>query len=268
MRLQRKVEDGVPRNHDEIEVGVRSPASAHRRSIDGQSAMHLVTNAKLVSRQSMERILANPWLSLLIVAWSVAVGVTWWLALAYEFKGAPTTLGAFPAYWPKDTGLVADEKRPTVVFFVHPKCPCTHASLAELERLWVLREENVAQRSPHLIVVITVPAGASDDWTATTTVERAKKLSGATLVYDLEGREAHRFGATTSGTVMWFEANGRSLYAGGITGSRGHEGDNAGRDSLEALMRTGIQPVSVVPALGCKLCLPAGEIRKGDLAEK
>jgi len=209
--------------------------------------------------QSVQPLREKLWLSLAILIWAAAIGLSWRMVLDYEFSGEPTNPEAVSAWWPSGTGLTLVRDRPTVVFFLHPKCPCTRASLAEFERLWVLRDERVAQRSPQLIVVATVPPGASADWLTTDTIDRATRLPGATLVIDPEGREAHRFGATTSGTVMWFDAQGQRLYAGGITASRGQEGDNFGLACLEELLRGSTRPASGIPVLGCRLCLPTIE---------
>lgn len=195
------------------------------------------------------------WLPLAILAWAGAVGISWQMLLNYGFKSEPANPEATSLRWPSGTGLKIAPNRPTVLFFVHPRCPCTRASLAELERLWVLREA-MASRSPQLIVVVTVPPDASPDWLTTRTVERASSLPGATLAMDPEGREAQRFGASTSGTVMWFDAEGDCRYAGGLTASRGHEGENLGRANLERLLRGGPRLAGSVPALGCRLCLP------------
>ena len=37
-----------------------------------------------------------------------------------------------------------------------------------------------------------------------------------------------RFGAETSGQTLLYDRDGRLLFSGGTTGSRGHDGDNAG----------------------------------------
>jgi len=132
----------------------------------------------------------------------------------------------------------------------------------------VLRDEHDEYRSPRLIVVVTVPGDASDDWLATDTLRRAQNLAGAAVTIDSDGREAHRFGATTSGTVMWFAADGRRLYGGGITASRGHEGDNLGFACVAELLRGRSTPARGVPALGCGLCLPPTENPTKNLAGK
>jgi hypothetical protein len=59
------------------------------------------------------------------------------------------------------------------------------------------------------------------------------------------GVEARRFGVKTSGTVLLYSALGRLLFHGGITGSRGHEGDNYGITRLAAALRGGAGDTAV-----------------------
>ena len=213
-----------------------------------QPAVHNARPALLPPRQGVG-------LTLLIVAWAILVGITCWAMFAYEFEREPGGSGNAVAHWPADAQIARTPGRPTLLLFLHPKCPCSRASLAELERIWVLQnDQNI--HTPQLVVVATVPPDESDDWLATDTVEQALRLPGAQLVADPGGREAQRFGATTSGTVMWFDPEGKCLYAGGITSGRGHEGSNVGRDCLEQLMRGELPSQKGMPALGCRLCLP------------
>jgi hypothetical protein len=197
----------------------------------------------------------NVWLTLLISAWTVLVGISTWMMYAYSFEGSFADLSGVVTRWPSDTAIVPTPGRPTLVLFLHPKCPCSRATLAELERIWVQNDEQ-SENSPKLIVVATVPADAPNDWLTTDTVEKAERLAGATLVVDADGREAQCFGAVTSGTVMWFDAQGKLQYAGGITSGRGHEGANVGRDCVEQLLHGQTPPARGLPAFGCRLCLP------------
>jgi hypothetical protein len=101
-----------------------------------------------------------------------------------------------------------------------------------------------------------VPERASSDWTQTDTIREAVGLPNARLIIDSGGREAARFGARISGTIMLFDAHGRQLYAGGITPARGTEGDNAGRNAIESLLKGQSFRGTVMPVFGCPLCLP------------
>ena len=59
------------------------------------------------------------------------------------------------------------------------------------------------------------------------------------MLRDDDGAEARRFGAETSGQTLLYDEHGALLFSGGITGARGHAGDNAGRASLVALLNRG-----------------------------
>jgi hypothetical protein len=197
------------------------------------------------------------WLYVAIVAWLAAVVVSWFVPLAYEFQVEPGSAAIARSYWPADSSLVRSPDEATAIFFMHPMCPCTRASLTELERAWSHRNEATTNGAVQLIVVATVPKSATQDWLTSDTVERSKNLSGATFVVDVEGREAERFGVTTSGTLMWFDAAGRRLYLGGLTASRGHEGANLGSDCFRQLLAGHAGREAVLPVFGCRLCLPS-----------
>src|SRR5262245_47226030 len=77
------------------------------------------------------------WLALGVLLWMTAVAICWGALLNYEFRGEwPLEAASF--HWPAGAQIRLAGDRPTILFFMHPKCPCTRASLAELERLWVL----------------------------------------------------------------------------------------------------------------------------------
>ncbi len=131
--------------------------------------------------------------------------------------------------------------------FVHPRCPCTQASLAELERLQA--------RSAGLIdlrIVSLLPPGEASDWNDTPLSRRAAKLPGAIIVNDANGRESRRFRARTSGETLLYDPTGRLAYHGGITSARGHEGDNPGSDAI-AMLVSGRPAPANCPAFGCPL---------------
>jgi hypothetical protein len=216
------------------------------------------TSAKPADRaRVLTKSAGTAWLTLAIVAWASAVGFGWWTVSAYEFNHEPEEFERALGGWPMESRLTLAADRPTMVYFIHPKCPCTRASLAELEQLWFLQHRRGAERAPKLIVVVTIPEDAKDEWLTTDTVARARALEGALFAIDRNGEEAFRFGAATSGLVKWFDRSGRCLYSGGITASRGHEGGNVGRDLLESLMQGAAEAATGLPAFGCRLCLPA-----------
>lgn len=149
---------------------------------------------------------------------------------------------------------------------VHPRCPCSAASLEELDRVMARAGDRVAAQ----VVVVTPPGLATNEHDADLP-RRAAAIRGVTVVHDANGVEADRFGVATSGQTLLYAADGRLLFAGGLTPSRGHEGDNAGRDAVLASLFT---PGAVddaasptTPVYGCPLepaaALQSTEARRG-----
>jgi hypothetical protein len=143
-----------------------------------------------------------------------------------------------PASWPaKDTEAAvaaaapAKSAKPTLLMFVHPRCPCSRASLAELAQVLARRPGRADVR-----ILMMRPDGTDAGWEQTPTRAFASRIAGATVETDAAGTAAGRFGAATSGQVLLYAADGRLAFAGGITGGRGHAGDNAGRQALEAAL--------------------------------
>ena len=179
-------------------------------------------------------------------AWAVLVTFGTWRMLSYELT--PAAPASPVRWWPTATQLVRDPGRPTLLMFVHPGCPCSRASLAELSRLLSPRRNEVAVR-----ILMVRPAGLEAGWEKTDLWAIAQRIEGATVLCDADGVEAQRFGARTSGETMLFAPEGRLLFDGGITASRGHEGDNAGRDIIAALIDDGGNRFRQTPVFGCAL---------------
>jgi hypothetical protein len=195
----------------------------------------------------------STWVALAL--WIAAIALGWVWLQRYDFAvNAPLPQGIVEQ-WPANSAIARQPGRPTVVLFMHPRCPCTRATLGELERMYT-NIAGAAPVAPDTIIVSTVPADADDAWLSTVTIERAQQLPEARLFVDRDGHEAARFGATTSGTVMVFDAAGHRQFAGGVTASRAHEGDNAGRDAVTQVLQGETSQLRELPAFGCRLCLP------------
>ncbi|HTU16651.1 MAG TPA: hypothetical protein VMG10_01200, partial [Gemmataceae bacterium] len=138
------------------------------------------------------------------------------------------------------------------------KCPCSQATVAELEQLLAAFHARHPDSALELCVVATIPRTAEDSWAQTRLIQRSLRLADAKLILDRGGVEASRFGAQISGTVLLFDAAGRQRYAGGVTASRGQEGENAGSAALARLL-AGEAPNTnpTLPAFGCRLVLEA-----------
>lgn len=194
------------------------------------------------------------WYSGALIWAAAAIGVWVWTT-TYEFTTYAADTSQSGTHLPVDSGIVLAGDRPTLLFFIHPRCPCTRASVRELER--ILGGARLAESDqPNLIVVASLPHNAASQWRDTDTVRSALALPRANLVCDLGGVEASRCGIVTSGAVRLYDPDGTLLYAGGVTASRGHEGDSAGGDRLLALLREPSRaPASAFPVFGCRLCV-------------
>jgi hypothetical protein len=105
------------------------------------------------------------------------------------------------------------------------------------------------------------PAGSSDDWEKTDLWESAARIPGVKVIAD-DGVEAQRFNAMTSGQTVLYDADGHLLFSGGITGSRGHSGDNAGRSAIVSLLFTGESDQAKTSVFGCPLFDTHSECRE------
>ncbi len=155
----------------------------------------------------------------------------------YVYKGTAGDSELAPSEWPTASALLHEGI--TVVMFVHPECPCTRASIAELATV-------IRAKKPG---TLTIVVGGDPDRVG----GRLDALHGARVVIDRDGVEAARFGAKTSGHVVAYDARGTLAFSGGITPARGHIGDNIGRQSLERVL-AGRSPTDERRAvLGCSL---------------
>jgi hypothetical protein len=180
------------------------------------------------------------------IAWLGAVLLGQRVILNYDYTAAAE--GAPPAKWPQNSAIPRAEGLPIIVLAVHPRCPCTRATMEELARL-MARLHNQATAA----VVFVRPHGFSEEWEKTDLWRSAARIPGVTVLSDAEGREASRFGAQASGQTMLYSAAGDLQFSGGITGARGHSGDNLGRSTIVSLVTTGQSTTSHTSVYGCSL---------------
>ena len=136
---------------------------------------------------------------------------------------------------------------PTLVMYIHPKCPCTRASIRELERL------QADLLHPIQIVAffyepdgIDADGGDAESWRDTDTCRSIARMPRTRTVPDPEGRVAAQAGVTTSGTVCLYDGEGRTVFVGGITPSRAHEGDSEGGLALRRLLNESNEDLEVL----------------------
>jgi hypothetical protein len=112
------------------------------------------------------------------------------------------------------------------------------------------------QGSVTAYVLFFKPKDFPDDWEKTDLWYSAAAIPGVSVLQDEDGLEAHRFHAATSGQTLVYGAEGPLLFSGGITASRGHSGDNAGRSAIVALLNEGSARQTETFTFGCSLYDP------------
>lgn len=96
------------------------------------------------------------------------------------------------------------------------------------------------------------------DWFESESVRQARALPGVRVVLDYSGDAERGFHVLTSGTTLLYDRKGTLVFQGGITGSRGHSGDNAGRSAVVALVNGTRVPAAKTAVFGCSLVSPPG----------
>ncbi len=170
-----------------------------------------------------------------------------------KYEGSAGKVGETPRHWPPAARTTLADDRATLLMFAHPKCPCTRASLEELNRLLTHCRGEVI---PH--VLFFRPENAPRDWTHTDLRQSAEAIPGVIVEEDPDGKQAQRFGAETSGYVVVYDAHGELLFKGGITAGRGHAGDNAGANAIVSLLSVRSALTRQAPVFGCTLLNPNG----------
>lgn len=190
-----------------------------------------------------------------ITLWLLVVGGG--LSVVWSYENTPGVAAKPSVLWPAESQIERAPDRATLIMAVHPRCPCTRASIGELALLMAQSHGRVAA-----YVLFLKPAGFSENWEKTDLWQSAKGIPGVKPIIDYEGVEASRFHATTSGQTVLFDVEGRLLFSGGITIARGHAGDNAGRSAIVSLLNTGIAEQTETPVFGCPLFDDNSDCRK------
>jgi hypothetical protein len=186
------------------------------------------------------------WLVTLAAVW--LCGVVSGLYVLWAYENRPGVAASAPRSWPSGSALTLSADAPTLVFVAHPQCTCTRASLDELEEILAR-----AASHPKTYVLFLKPSTVDASWEQTDLWRRASALRNVTVVRDDEGIEARRFGVETSGQTFLYDTHGALTFSGGITGSRGHSGENSGELSLVALLSNSRPQKRDTSVFGCPL---------------
>jgi hypothetical protein len=189
--------------------------------------------------------------------WLVLVGAGFASLLDYGLTQG--VAGRPPGHWPRASTLVRRLDGPTLVMVVHPHCPCTRASLAQLSAILDSAPMNPQPDRATAYVVFVRPPGVARGWEQTDLWRQAAAIRGVKPIADDLGREAALFGATTSGQTMLYDRDGVLRFSGGVTAARGFYGASAGQRKIVALLNNSAgtgqmpDPADAAPVYGCAL---------------
>jgi hypothetical protein len=202
--------------------------------------------------------------ALLAATW--AASTAFGLSCLWTYESTPGRPAHPPRAWPQGARVTLAPDRPTLILLIHPHCPCSRATLGELAALMTDCRDQLAAT-----VLMLRPDGTPAGWAHTDLRDSAAAIPGVNVFADEQGADSRRLGAATSGQALLYAPDGRLLFAGGITASRGHRGENAGRAAITTLVlpNRSAAPAAVpapaqTPVYGCPLtndsapCPPQG----------
>ncbi|PZM81110.1 MAG: RedB protein [Candidatus Melainabacteria bacterium] len=178
------------------------------------------------------------WISLLFVGHLVL----------YEYELTPSPLANSKRVFPQSSDVQLAHGRQNIVMFLHPSCPCSEASVDEFHELMRAGEKDSVGT-----VVFYMPPEKEPEWSLAPIVQRVKRIRNVTIEYDTDGSRAETFGVTTSGHVLIYDGRGILQFTGGITGSRGHTGENHYFDLAKQCILARRAKYTTTPVFGCAL---------------
>jgi hypothetical protein len=180
-----------------------------------------------------------------ILAWlGLITGSYAWL-LRYSFASGKTSVA--PHAIPADLDMPSRLARPQLFLALHPRCPCSRATVNELAKI-LSRVPNASD----VTVLMYIPPDEPDSWLEGALLDACRRMH-CRVRPDPGGRLAASLGSLTSGSVVLYDANGKLRYQGGITSSRGHEGDNAGERAIIEILQGHRDSHGSMPVFGCPI---------------
>lgn len=193
----------------------------------------------------------------ILFIWGVVV--IFGFSILLKYSNTPGESAISTIAWPKTSLLTKDANRSSLAIFVHPQCPCSKATIGELERLvpHIYNQTNIN-------VVFYKPQSKTESWVKGSLWQKAASIPHVNMIIDNEGSEAIKFGAKTSGQTFLFSQDEKLVFSGGITPSRGHMGDSLGRAAILSFVLDGNTKISSAPVFGCSLVRPERKISSSN----
>ena len=186
----------------------------------------------------------SKWLLALLFWLGLIAGGYVWL-LRYSFAAGKSVTA--PHRIPPALAPLATSARSQLFVALHPHCPCSRATMRELAKI-LSRAANTSD----VTVLVYKPADKADGWSESPLVEDCRRMN-CRIIQDADGKLAATLGSLTSGSVALYDHKGRLRYQGGITASRGHEGDNGGEKAVIEILLGNRESHRSLPVFGCPI---------------
>lgn len=136
----------------------------------------------------LESTFAWRWLlcATLGLVWLGAIGAG--LGALAWYDNASAAPQEFLAEWPSGSAIHRSEQEKTLILFAHPRCPCTRASLGELEKIVAHCQGTITPW-----VVFFKPDGAEPGWEQTDLWRTASAIPGVHVLCDVGGTRRDAF---------------------------------------------------------------------------
>jgi hypothetical protein len=166
---------------------------------------------------------------------ALGVASAWLGWMVYESR--PGQAAQPPAHYPEAGPL------PRLMMFLHPRCPCSRASLEAFRPFQSSRA--------HLEIIISGPVQLA----------QPEYICGLRAAFDRcevsldsDGRRRELYRVWTSGQVVGYDERGDLGFCGGLTSGRGQTGPSSEQDRLKAWLLG--ERVTDSPVFGCPLVSP------------
>lgn len=135
-----------------------------------------------------------------------------------------------------------------LLVFYHPHCPCTAASLRNLQRI---NSSLVSERKIYAFAFH--PQDEPVTWIESPTTKLLRGIPNITIIPDREAIACQAFGLSTSGHMLVYDEAQRLIFSGGITPGRGHEGDCQSSFDLRQKINGEKSTLNYWPVYGCSI---------------
>ncbi len=187
--------------------------------------------------------------SLLLVVYTIWIGlllIGHTVLFEYELTAGP--LSNSKRIFPDKGSVQLTHSRQNLILFLHPACPCSVATVDEFRDLMRQGEKDSVGT-----VVFFMPHGKEGEWSMLPIITSVRRIPNVSILFDADSSQADLFGATTSGHVFLYDGRGILQFSGGITGSRGHTGDNQYFELAKKTILCKSPKYTTTPVFGCSL---------------